>query len=341
MLGTLGAVLSGLGGLSGLLGSLGLGKKKLDFENLNPYTDDTMREFKSALGTSDNAMNRYSTASEGSANRLSGIESILGNLAERINSIASPGVNAGYNLFNQRSGNLLDLGEQAARRFTSPFNEIGRDIADRRASEAAQNMMAQFGGSGYSGAAQSAASTAASDVMSDYEKELAGMYGNIGANISGNALNQERGLAEQAPQTQYSNTINSILQQAQLAQSRGGLLAQQGGLFGNLANQYGVRSNNLMSNIGALSSPQFQEPVYTSPLNSLGQGLSGMGNMFANPDFQNLFDGTNVGTPSFVNQPLNLQGMLQAPAQTGFINPDPYGSPFKNIFSTPDFNYGG
>jgi hypothetical protein len=290
----IGGLLTGLGGLSSILGGLGIGGKNVPMENANPYTDEMMKMFQSQLGASDQMFGNYASQAGGSASRMGGVESALQRLARDMGNITSPGVNAGYNLYESRKGDVLDFAEDAARRFTQPYREEASRTAERRASDAAQNIMSQFGGAGFSGAAQKAASSGAADVLSDYETNMAGMFGNMGANLAGQALGQERGLAEAAPQQRFANIINNLLQQAQLQQSRGSVLANQGSLYGNIANQYGSRSQNLLGQIGALSAPQYYEPTQTNPLGVIGQGLGGFGSMLSNPDFLNLFSKTKA-----------------------------------------------
>lgn len=285
----IGGVLSGLGGLGGLLGMLGIGRKDIPMNNLNQYTDKTFNRFSNELNDSNSLFKDFMGSAAGSANKIGGVNSALERLFGDMGALQGPNVNEGFNLYNQRVNPIMDIGQKAATMFTQPYREKGEEVARRRASQASQQMMSQFGGAGFSGAASAAASGAASDVFSDYETNLAQMFGNIGADITKQGLGQERGFTERAPQQRFENSLNQMLQQAQLQKSIGSLLGTQGGLFGQLAGTQGVRSANLTNNIGALSRPVYQEQVQENPFAAFMQGLGGMGDMFSNPDFANLF----------------------------------------------------
>lgn len=287
----IGGILSGLGGLGGLLGALGLGRKNVPFVNPNPYTDKTFNQYQNQLAESNKSLARLFGRSEGFANQITGVRGELENLFGNIGALQRPNIDEGFNLFQKRTQPLLDLGQRAAETFTRPYREEGKEIADRRASQAAQRVMSQFGGAGFSGAAKAAASGAASDVFKDYETNLAQMFGQIGSNVTNQALGQERGLSENAPQQRFANALNQILQQAQVQQTLGSLLGNQAGMFGNLAGIEGNRANTLLNNIGALSRPMYTEQIQENPFAAFSEGLGGMGDMFSNPDFVELFKG--------------------------------------------------
>ena len=227
----IGGILSGLGGIGGLLGALGIGRKDIPFTNPNPYTDKTFNRFSNEYIESNQDLARLMGSTEGFANQLTGVKGQLEKLFGNMGAVHRPNANEGFEMFQQRTQPLIDLGQQAATTFTQPYREKGAEIAERKASQAAQRVMSQFGGAGFSGAAAGAASGAASDVFSDYESNLAQMYGTIGSGITGNALAQERGMTERAPQQGFENAINQLLQQAQIQNNLGSLLGNQAGIF--------------------------------------------------------------------------------------------------------------
>jgi uncharacterized phage infection (PIP) family protein YhgE len=307
-------ILGGLGGLSSLLGGLGLGQSNIPYEQLNPYFNSTMNDFQRRYDQSDARLSQLLGRSEQTTNRLQGVQGNLANLMQELGGINAPTVNEGFNLYQSRMSPLMEQARQVASMFTQPYRQAAGDVADRRADDAARGVMGQFAGQGFSGAAQAAAAAAASDVLSDYESNVANMYGQIGSNFAGNALGQERGLSESGVQNRYANIINNLLQRAGLEQARGASIGQQAGLLGNLAGTEGQRASSLRNNIGALSSPNYQQPMTSNPLGALGQGLSGFGDMFGNPDFQNLFQSTTapVTTPYYnIPQPSQALNPIQ------------------------------
>lgn len=286
-----GAILSGIGGLAGLLSSLGLGNRDVPYVNANPYTDKTFNQFQNDRQASNNRFNSLMGSAEGTASRMSGVQAQLQKLFGNMGSLHTPGKEEGFDLFKNRTQDLINLGKNAATEFSRPFKEKSSEIADRRAGQAAQQVMSTFGGAGYSGAAAGAASGAASDVFADYEKGMADMYGQIGSGITGQALSQERGLSENAPQQRFANLMNQLLQQANIQSTIGSSIGNQAGILGNLAGTQGQMSNALTNNIGMLSAPSYNEQITENPLAAFGQQLGGIGNMFSNPDFLGQFKG--------------------------------------------------
>jgi hypothetical protein len=292
----IGGILGGLGGLSSMLGALGLGQTQGSYEQLNPYFDSTMRQFQDQYGASNSNLTRLLQRGENTTSRLGGVESALGRLNTELSGMRAPGVNEGFNLYQSRMDPIMSSARDMATMFTQPYREAAGNVAGRRANQAARDIMGQFGGQGFSGAAQSAASRAASDVLSDYETNVANMFGQIGSGFASNMLGQERSLAESGVQNRYSNLINQLLQRAGLEQARGATIEQEASLLGNLAGTEANRASGLRSNIGALSSPNYQEPIMNNPLGAIGQGLSGFGSMFSNPSFLGLFQSTEAPT---------------------------------------------
>lgn len=284
-----GGILTGIGGIASLLGSLGLGNKKQSYDQLNPYASQTYGQFQDLLGQSDSKFQGLSSSAEGSANKLDGIQGAFGQLMESMRATRAPGVNEGFNLFQGRREGIMEDGRTMAEMFTQPYRERGEEVARRRADQAAQAAMANYGGAGFSGAAAGASSAAAADVLSNYELGIADRYGSIGSAYADNMMDVERGLSENAPQMQFQNLINSLLNQGSLNQSRGATIGSQAQLLSGLASEQGARSRQLLGGLGALSAPQYAEPMYTSPLSNAGAGFEAAGNMFSNPEFLNLF----------------------------------------------------
>jgi len=289
MLGAIGGILGGLGGLGSLLGGLGIGNRNVPIYNTNQYTDPTYGQFQDLLGQSDRQFGRYMGSATNKTNQLDAVQNALGRLENQMAGVSAPGINQGFGIFNRRQPLLMDQATEAAERFTQPYGTTARAVADRRAQDAVRKALGGVAGNAFSGAASAAASRAAGDVLGDFETDVARNFANISSQLYGNAANQERMMAEQAPQQRFANIINTLMQRAGLEQSRGNSMAQQAGLYSGLAGEQGARSRQLLGGLQALSMPSYAEQVQTSPLSEAGLALGGIGDMFANPDFQNLF----------------------------------------------------
>lgn len=263
---TIAAILKGVGGFGKILGGFGLGSEEVPYQNANSaYTDAAMQQFQSLLGNSDNQMDNYMRQAGEAASGMGGAAGDLERLQGLLAGTQGPNVNEGYNLYKSREGGIVDQARAMAEMFTQPYRETAGDTANRRADQAARGVMGQFGGQGFSGAAQAAASGAAGDVLSNYESNIANMFGNMGSTFAGNMLGAERGMAEAAPQQNFANTINSLLNQGNMAQNRGTMFGNQSSMFGNIGSNYGNRSNQLLGGIAGLSAPQYAEQVTANP----------------------------------------------------------------------------
>ena len=257
---------------SQLIGALS-GRKPVSFENINPYTGQMIDQFQDLLGQSDSRMQNLLSQAGSATGRLGGIESLLGGIQDQLGGIQAPGVDEGYNIYQQRRPELEEQALGMADRATQMYGERAGEVARRRADQAARDIMGQFGGQGYSGAASAAASRGAADVLSDYETDIARQRSGIAGGLLGQMLGQERGLAEQGVQTNFANTINNLLNQANLAGQRGNIFGQQAGLLGQLGSEYGTRSRGLLGGLGGLAAPQFQEATYERPGAATAMGI--------------------------------------------------------------------
>lgn len=262
------------GGMSiiNLLGGL-FGSQEQGVSNVNPYTEQLMGELSSMISQTQgqqaasqrraDALGEQSTAATRGASQT----------GAKIAGVSQPRANDWWDQWTQNVPEYQQIALEMADEATKDLGVSLKDQAQLQASEAMQQVAAQYGGSSFSGAAAKAAGQGAAAPIASAQAQLAGTKGQLAGNIFNQLAGGGQSLTSQSTQAQYSNAINALSQQLSGQLGVAGNLAQQGAGYQGAANQQGNIIASLMGQKASFGGPQIQAPTYTeSPFGKFAAG---------------------------------------------------------------------
>lgn len=267
----LGAVGAGVNLLSGFLG------KKEQPEQINPLTDQRLKDLLAQLGQAQGQYNTLGAEAGGIRNQQQTVAGNAGRVASKAENLTQASPNA---WFEQYLGNVPEYQAIAKEVSEMSMSQYGRDIAEQTNIRMEQAMKAAgdaTAGQGFSGAAAASAGQAAAGVVGQ-----AGLQqGQMAADIFNQTFNQQAGagqnLAFQDQQMQHQNALNQLGTALQGYQAQGGILGSAGNNAVQSQGNLGAIINALQGNVQDITQPVYSSPTITNQFAGAGDAIGAMG----------------------------------------------------------------
>lgn len=267
----LGAVGAGVNLLSGFLG------KKEQPEQINPLTDQRLKDLIAQLGQAQGQYNTLGAEAGGIRNQQQTVAGNAGRVANKAENLTQASPNA---WFEQYLGNIPEYQDIAKEVSEMSMSQYGRDIAEQTNIQMEQALKAAgdaTAGQGFSGAAAASAGQAAAGVVGQAGLQQSQMA----ADIFNQTFNQQAGagqnLAFQDQQMQHQNALNQLSTALGGYQAQGSILGSAGNNAVQSQGNLGAIINALQGNVQDITQPMYSTPTITNPLAGAGNAIGAMG----------------------------------------------------------------